>query len=97
MYKIIVSLNLLPASCSRNAAHGASQGGVTCSEESAFCPLQNAQAHRWSRLAGAGVIDRGERVCHSSYPESMADFTFGDIRPSTSRRTRFCCAIRELK
>lgn len=51
------------------------QGGATNTEERAVSTLLHAQAQRHSWLARVAVIDMGERTCHLSLPESIANFS----------------------
>lgn len=48
------------------AAHAASEGGITHSDESAIHRPPHAQANRHPWLASVAVIDMGEGVCHPS-------------------------------
>lgn len=70
-------------------------------------PLHHTLAHRHPRLAS---VDRGERVCHLSHPNSMASFIllvagYGWLWhhldlfpiPPVIGQTLFCCAIWETQ
>lgn len=58
------------------------RGVVTHSEESATWPLLNAWAHRHSWLVSLWLM--GERACHLSFSESMANFALMDSQLQTT-------------